>query len=218
MFSDRFFQMQSFQARCALRASQLMLLSTGRCHRSPAMMKQPSPACILAISLLLLVAAPPQAAWAAKYFDPGPEDVPLEVPLHIRRGRSLASFEMVQRTTRAKAPDPVTGQMVMPDETEADTVYERVDYRFRPSSMVNLRTYCSGASSGQQCGPCSQLPHNPCNVLDGFGTDTSLCMLPDFLGGTIPESQMCGVGTAVDVHAPDAAPGDGPAARLVLFR
>lgn len=53
-------------------------------------------------------------------------------------------------------------------------------------------------------------------VVDAYAADTSVCLLPDFLGGTVPEASLCGVGTTVAVAAPDGMAD--AAAHVTLFR
>ena len=53
-------------------------------------------------------------------------------------------------------------------------------------------------------------------AVDAYAADTSVCLLPDFLGGTVPEASLCGVGTTVAVAAPDGTAD--AAAHVTLFR
>ncbi len=53
-------------------------------------------------------------------------------------------------------------------------------------------------------------------VVDGYGADSSICVLPVFLGGAVSEADICGAGTTVEVAAPDAS--GGVAAHVTVFR
>ena len=53
-------------------------------------------------------------------------------------------------------------------------------------------------------------------AVDAYAADTSVCLLPDVLGGTVPEASLCGVGTTVAVAAPDGTAD--AAAHVTLFR
>lgn len=54
-------------------------------------------------------------------------------------------------------------------------------------------------------------------MIDGFGADTAICQLPAFIGGTVAEANMCGVGVTEEVPSPVL--GDpNPVAQLLVFR
>ncbi|KAG1680622.1 hypothetical protein FOA52_015071 [Chlamydomonas sp. UWO 241] len=57
---------------------------------------------------------------------------------------------------------------------------------------------------------------DPCQAVDGYGSDAAVCMLPDIAGGTVPSTKLCGAGTSADVEAPDGS--GGVAARVTVFR
>ena len=54
-------------------------------------------------------------------------------------------------------------------------------------------------------------------AVDAYAADTKVCQLPDFLGGTVPEASLCGVGTTIAVAAPDGT-SEAAAAHVTLFR
>ncbi|GAX85830.1 hypothetical protein CEUSTIGMA_g13245.t1 [Chlamydomonas eustigma] len=80
-------------------------------------------------------------------------------------------------------------------------------------SAQNVINYCVDAS----CGVCSQIQTDPCQVLDSYAENTSTCMLPVFLGGTLQESTLCGTGTTIHVVAPDNET-ESIAASVTVFR
>ncbi|GFR48284.1 hypothetical protein Agub_g10050 [Astrephomene gubernaculifera] len=79
---------------------------------------------------------------------------------------------------------------------------QRVDYRDRNRTTADLGLL--GASTGMcsyggDCDFCAYRNANPCQVLDRYGANTTLCQLPGFLGGSISEDTLCAMGANADI-------------------
>ncbi|KAG2495877.1 hypothetical protein HYH03_006115 [Edaphochlamys debaryana] len=108
-----------------------------------------------------------------------------------------------------------------------DAVPQRVDYRDRERSTYDpvLLGAATGmcTAEGGTCDFCAYRDSNPCQVSDGYGADRSLCRLPGFLGGSVSDDELCGMGatTEVTVDTTDPDMGTGgleSAATLTAFR